>query len=123
MQIERMIELLKIEHECMLRKSHDDCNSNCADCDLVQDDLELDEMYTCVIDILQKKIKPYESRAKLPCTCVRKKLETWSGWKDGHPTYSVKCPNCGRWGESQKSELEASRAWNKMISEATVVEK
>ena len=42
MTVSRMIELLKIEHECMLRNSHDDCDRNCADCDLVQDDYEVE---------------------------------------------------------------------------------
>ena len=48
-----MIELLEIEHECMLRKSHGDCDGYCCDCDLVQDDAELHEMYTDVIGLLQ----------------------------------------------------------------------
>ena len=50
---ERMIELLKIEHECMLRGSHDYCDRNCADCDLVQDDGELHEMYMNVIWLVE----------------------------------------------------------------------
>ena len=50
-----MIELLKIEHECMLRGSHDDCDRNCADCDLVQNDDELHEMYTDVIALLKEQ--------------------------------------------------------------------
>lgn len=53
MTVERMIELLNIEHECMLRKSHDDCDSQCEACELVQDDDELHEMYTCVISNLE----------------------------------------------------------------------
>lgn len=53
MKLKRIIELLKIEHECMLRASHEDCNRNCNDCNLVQDDLELHEMYSIVIDILK----------------------------------------------------------------------
>ena len=61
MTIQRMIELLKIEHECMLRLSHDDCDRNCADCDLVQDDGDLHEMYTNVIALLkeQEPVEPY----------------------------------------------------------------
>ena len=55
MTLNRMIELLKIEHECMLRASHDDCDRHCEDCDIVQDDDELHEMYTDVICILEKK--------------------------------------------------------------------
>ena len=55
MTIQRMIELLKIEHECMLRGAHDDCDRNCADCELVQDDGDLHEMYTNVIGILEEQ--------------------------------------------------------------------
>ena len=55
MTIQRMIELLEIEHECMLRGAHDDCDRNCADCELVQDDVELHEMYTNVIYMLKKQ--------------------------------------------------------------------
>lgn len=55
MTIQRMIELLQIEHECMLRGAHDDCDRNCADCGLVQDDDELHEMYTDVIDLLKEQ--------------------------------------------------------------------
>jgi hypothetical protein len=50
-----MIELLEIEHECILRNSHDDCDRDCADCDLVQDDEELHEMYTDVIALVKKQ--------------------------------------------------------------------
>ena len=30
----RIVELLEIEHECMLRASHGDCDRKCEDCDL-----------------------------------------------------------------------------------------
>ena len=55
MTIERMIELLEAEHECMLRQTHDGCDHVCADCDLVQDDQELHEMYTDVIALLKMR--------------------------------------------------------------------
>ena len=55
MTIQRMIELLEIEHECLLRNSHGDCDRNCANCDLVQDDEELNEMYTDVIALVKKQ--------------------------------------------------------------------
>ena len=55
MTIQRIIELLEIEHECILRNSHDDCDRNCADCDLVQDDEELHEMYTDAIALLKEQ--------------------------------------------------------------------
>ena len=55
MSINRMVELLEIEHTCMLRGAHDDCDRNCADCELVQDDNELHEMYTNVISMLKER--------------------------------------------------------------------
>ena len=60
MTTQRMIELLEIEHECMLRGSHDDCDRDCANCELVQDDGDLHEMYTNVIYLLkeQEAVKP-----------------------------------------------------------------
>ena len=55
MTIQRMIKLLEIEHECMLRGSHDNCDRLCEDCELVQDDHELHEMYTNVISLLKEQ--------------------------------------------------------------------
>ena len=62
MTIDRMVELLKIEHECMLRKSHGDCDGQCEDCELVQDDGELHEMYENVIGLVEKMeaVEPVE---------------------------------------------------------------
>ena len=54
---ERMIELLEIEHECMLRASHDACDRKCEDCDLCQDDDELHEIYTNVIWLMKNEVK------------------------------------------------------------------
>lgn len=53
MTVNRMIELLKIEDSCVLRNSHDDCDRDCENCGLVQDDGELHEMYMNVIGILK----------------------------------------------------------------------
>ena len=55
MTIQQMLELLEIEHECMLRGSHGDCDRNCANCELVQDDGDLHEMYTDVIAMLKEQ--------------------------------------------------------------------
>lgn len=55
MTIQRMIELLEIEHKCMLRGAHNDCDRNCVDCELVQDDGDLHEMYTNVICLMKKQ--------------------------------------------------------------------
>lgn len=52
---ERMIELIEIEHECMRRGAHSECDRDCANCELVQDDQELDEMYTVVITLLKEQ--------------------------------------------------------------------
>ena len=52
MSLTRMIELLDVERECVTTAAHNGCDRNCANCILVQDDRELFEMYTKVIDIL-----------------------------------------------------------------------
>ena len=57
MMLERVLELLEIEHKCMLRGAHNECDRDCANCELVQDDKELDEMYTTVIKIVKQRIK------------------------------------------------------------------
>ena len=54
MTLERVIELLEIEHQCILRNTNGECNRQCAVCDLVQDDAELDEMYRTAIDVLKE---------------------------------------------------------------------
>ena len=48
-----MVELLEIENECVLRNAHNDCDRQCQNCDLVQDDGDLHEMYMNVIEILK----------------------------------------------------------------------
>lgn len=53
MTVDRMIELMEIERECVLRNSCGDCNRYCAECDLLQDDTELHEMYTEAIAMLK----------------------------------------------------------------------
>lgn len=70
MTIERIIELLAIEHECILRNANANCDRNCGACDLVQDDGELHEMYTNVIAILKEQVPRVLS------------LETSTGWHD-----------------------------------------
>lgn len=63
MTVERIIELLEIENECILRNASGECNRYCAECDLVQDDTELLEMYTEAIALLKAQepgVKPKE---------------------------------------------------------------
>ena len=57
-----------------------------------------------------------ESRAKLPCTCGRKRLDThYVYYCDKHEELiRIECPNCGKKVEA-KNKIEAIRAWNKMI--------
>ena len=63
-------------------------------------------------------LKPQrESIKKLPCTCGRKNLETWTGWdSDGHVVESFKCPNCGRETGMYRTHRERVEAWNRMVS-------
>lgn len=55
MTIQRMGELLEIERECVLRNASGECNRFCAECDLLQDDTELHEMYTDVLALLKEQ--------------------------------------------------------------------
>ena len=57
MTVERMIELLKIEKECVTRASTDICDRQCDKCDLVQEDKELLMMYDQVISHLEHSLK------------------------------------------------------------------
>lgn len=53
MEIQRAIELLKIERECINRNNQPfgkNCNRECSKCDLVQNTEELLEMYDFVIE-------------------------------------------------------------------------
>ena len=49
MEDKRILELLKIERECVRRNSDCECDRNCVKCDLVQTDGELLEMYDILI--------------------------------------------------------------------------
>lgn len=100
MTIQRMIELLEIEHECMLRGAHDACDRNCADCELVQDDGELHEMYASVIALLKEhnirrdgrwKSLPYK-KARVCSVCEAD--EPYKFADDDADVYAY-CPHCG----------------------------
>ena len=52
MTYERVAQLLEIEKQCLLR-NRDGCDRDCARCDLVQEDKDLEEMYCiaqCVVE-------------------------------------------------------------------------
>ena len=58
MKIDRVLELLKIERECVTRQSPCNeksklCNRNCGECDIAQNDLELIMMYDFVISMVE----------------------------------------------------------------------
>lgn len=72
---------------------------------LIADAIELLKEYK------SKKRKPYESHRKLPCLCGWKRVETWYG-SDG--SVGIKCPDC-ELSVKGKSEIEAIRAWNKLV--------
>lgn len=114
MTIQRMLELLEIEHECMLRGSHDDCDRNCADCELVQDDDELHEMYTDVIAMLkeQEPVEPIlDGHGKAYCSCGET-VGIISDYDDISSVLMNHCPECGReiiWSDAEKKKR--TRNW------------
>ena len=64
MTVERIIELLNIEHQCILRNTNGNCDRGCGVCDLVQKDTDLDEMYTEAVSILEAqkpRVMPLEA--------------------------------------------------------------
>jgi hypothetical protein len=95
MTIQRIIELLEIEHECILRAGHDACDRNCADCDLVQDDGDLHEMYTDVITLLKEQ----EAREQ----CLKTKC--------------VICPHCNNCDVDENGLLKEQEAVKPIYSE------
>lgn len=96
MTIQRMVELLEIEHECMLRGSHDDCDRDCANCELVQDDMELHEMYTSVISMLKEQ----ESIIETLKSDLQETLDVVANqWN------VVRCKECKFWYKDECSHL------------------
>lgn len=73
---ERMIELLKIEQECVNRAACDDCKRICDECSLVQDDEELREMYRSVIKLLEEQKNIVHCKE---CKYVRPLNAEWLG--------------------------------------------
>lgn len=50
---ERVLNLLKIEHECVRRNQKQKCERQCESCDLAQTFEDLDEMYEvleCIVE-------------------------------------------------------------------------
>jgi wyosine [tRNA(Phe)-imidazoG37] synthetase (radical SAM superfamily) len=55
MKNSRILELLKIERECIQRNCDKTCDRNCGYCDLVQTDEDLKEMYDSLILEYERK--------------------------------------------------------------------
>ena len=67
-----------------------------------------------ILDVLKaQEPKPRESRKMLPCTCGGKRRQHWFS----EAGYQMRCVRCGLAAPRGKTELEAIRAWNKMIEE------
>ena len=66
MNIERAVQLLEIEKECIRRSA--DCNRDCARCELVQDGAELSEAYDTAIATLHKAVS--DEYVKIPETGI-----------------------------------------------------
>lgn len=58
MKIKKINELLRAERECIIRSNK--CNRKCAECDLVQDEKELIQMYDIFINIIDKLMRRYD---------------------------------------------------------------
>lgn len=55
MTAKRTLELLRIERECILRNIDHKCDRKCGNCDLVQKDYDLLEMYSGLILEYERK--------------------------------------------------------------------
>ena len=99
MTVERMIELLEIEKECVLRNASGECNRYCAGCDLLQDDTELHEMYTDALALLkaQEPVEPTAKNGAYFCGNPHCRKIIAQMVPCGAPTHRVKyCSECGR---------------------------
>ena len=111
---EKMAEMLKNEHQCMLRRTHDGCDKNCADCELALDDGDLHEMYTDVIWLLgneKERKEPCEAKTddNLPLMLDDTKDAFESCFKN--TPECEKCPAtdlCGRYVKKGKIKVKES---------------
>ena len=54
---QKILDLLEIERECILRNNGQNCDRDCERCDLVQDPADLIEMYNAVIADYKRKVR------------------------------------------------------------------
>lgn len=85
---ERIIELLEIEKECVLRNACGECNRACHICELVQDDTELHEMYAEVIARMKAQEPEVPNWKDGHAFCGKCGIQFWNGYRY--------CPECGR---------------------------
>lgn len=52
----KILELLEAERKCIWRNIDHECDRDCGKCDLVQDDLDLMELYTVLIQEYKRKV-------------------------------------------------------------------
>ena len=70
MQIDKILQIMQNEKQCIIRNSKQQCNRECNKCDLVLEDKEIIEAYTYVIHIiksvekLRKHLKKSRKEAK-----------------------------------------------------------
>lgn len=62
----RTLELLKIERECIQRNCDKKCDRDCGQCDLVQKDEDLVELYDELIEEYELKTRTRVPRPMLP---------------------------------------------------------
>lgn len=111
MKIARVLELLKIERECVTRQSPCNeksklCDRNCGECDIAQNDLELIDMYDFVIGIIEalnplkeeKPVKPVVNVDEWVCGNCGLSVEQQRMIHPGaifHDFFEY-CPHCGK---------------------------
>lgn len=50
---------------------------------------------------------------RLPCSCGRKRLETWWSWDND--SWYLKCPVCGKKSSPVKKKSDLNTAWNNAV--------
>lgn len=60
MNIPTLIEILKIERECVRRNNGINCDRNCSECDLLMDAHVVEEAYNMAIDELTKQKRRHD---------------------------------------------------------------
>ena len=101
MTLERALELLKIERECVLRQNGGGCQReqagsrlDCWGCDLVQTDTEIIAMYNAVISLVSNYLDAQNSMREWAKVLGTAEVDSRPNNFDG-VSYEDNCP-CGR---------------------------